>query len=313
MLHCAYAPNYGAFADASVLAELAQEAENHGWDGFMMYDILEPAIGGGAVASAVARGVPTAGTPAVDAWIALAAIAARTQRLRIGTIVTPLPRRRPTTVARQAVAIDRLSNGRLTFAVGTGVVDELAILGEQTDTTTRAAMLDEALDVLQGLWSGQLFSHAGPHYNIRDATFAPTPAQSPRVPIWVGVDGPRAGAHPFRRPLARAARWDGVVAIGTDPGFYDDGYVSVEQITEMLRYIRHVRTSESPFDVVLISGNRNSPKPTDNVLAAYERAGVTWWLSNLPHDLRAAFEFVRRGPPQGQSTRSSTSSPMRRK
>ena len=313
MLHSVYVPNYGDFADASLLAELAQEAERHGWDGFMIYDIMEPAIGAGAVGSSEAYGVPTAGTPVVDAWITLAAIAGRTERLRLGALVTPLPRRRPTTLARQAAAIDRLSAGRLTLGVGTGVVQELAILGEETDTKTRAAMLDEALEVLQQLWSGKCVSHRGDHYQIRDATFLPTPAQSPRIPVWVGVDGPASGSQPFKRPLERAARWDGLVAIGTDPGFYDDGYVSVDQVTDMLRYVRQLRPCGTPFDFAFVSGNRNSPRPLDEVVSAYEGAGVTWWLSNLPHDIGGAFEFVRAGPPRGQSTRSPANSPMRAK
>jgi Luciferase-like monooxygenase len=295
--HCVYTPNYGVFADAAALADLAVAAEGAGWDGFMIYDILDPGIGAGNAGSEDAEGAPRGGVPVVDAWIALATIASRTSRVRIGALVTPLPRRRPITLARQIASVDRLSNGRLVLGVGTGVVGELQMFHEETDTRTRAAMVDEGLEVLAGLWTGQPFTHEGEHYIVRDATFRPTPTQVPRVPVWIGVDGPRPDAEPLKRPLRRAARWDGVLAISSSPGFYDDGYLTPEQITGMLRYLASVRETHAPFDVVFISGSNNSPTPTPEVLAAYEAVGVTWWLRNAPHDLDRAFEFVRQGPP----------------
>jgi hypothetical protein len=295
--HCVYTPNYGVFADAGALAGLAKEAEDSGWDGFMIYDILDPGIGAGNAGSDEVQGAPSGGIPVVDAWVALATIASRTSRVRIGALVTPLPRRRPITLARQIASIDRLSNGRLVLGVGTGVVGELQMFHEETDTRVRAAMVDEALEVLTGLWTGEAFTHEGEHYAVRDAIFRPTPAQAPRVPVWIGVDGPRGSAEPLKRPLARAARWDGVLAISSSPGFYDDGYLTPEQITAMLRYVKTVRESDAPFDVVFISGSKNSPEPTPDVLATYEEVGVTWWLRNVPHDLDGAFQFARQGPP----------------
>jgi alkanesulfonate monooxygenase SsuD/methylene tetrahydromethanopterin reductase-like flavin-dependent oxidoreductase (luciferase family) len=140
-----YLPNFGPFGDARVLADLAREAENAGWDGFFIWDH----IAGGNL-------------PIVDPWVALAAIAIATRKIRIGTTVTPLPRRRPWKVAREAVSIDHLSGGRLTLGVGIGLGDaEWAHLGEETDLKKRGAMLDEGLSVLIGLWSGEPFSYAG--------------------------------------------------------------------------------------------------------------------------------------------------------
>ena len=286
MLYCAYAPTYGLFADAGLVGELAVEAEAHGWDGFMIYDIVEP------IGPADARG-----DPVVDPWVAMAVIADRTEKVRFGAMVTPLPRRRPTVLARQAIAIDRLSNGRLIFGAGTGVVEELEALGEEIDTKVRAAMLDEGLDVLEGLWSGQNFSFSGAHYAIHEARFSPTSAQSPRIPVWIGVEGPRAGAQPFRRPLIRAARWDGVIPVPIDPHFFDDGYLTIEQVSSMVEFIQGARQSTEPFDFAFIAGNRNSPAATQKVISAYERAGVTWWLENLPNDPDAAFRFLQTGPP----------------
>ena len=124
-----YLPNFGPYGDARVLAGLAQDAENAGWDGFFIWDHI-------------------AGwdLPMVDPWVALAAIACGTYRIRIGTTVTPLPRRRPWKVTREAVSIDHLSGGRLTLSVGIGGgKSEWAQLGEETDLVKRGAMLDEAL------------------------------------------------------------------------------------------------------------------------------------------------------------------------
>lgn len=286
MLYCAYVPTFGAFADPALIGEVAVEAERHGWDGVMMYDIVEP------IGPAEARG-----DPVVDPWVAMAVIADRTDTVRIGAMVTPLPRRRPTVLARQTVAIDRLSNGRLILGAGTGVAAELEALGEETDTKTRAAMLDEGLAVLDGLWSGETFSFSGDHYTIREARFTPTPAQSPRIPVWIGVEGSRAGAPPYKRPLARAARWDGVVPVASDPDFFHDGYLTLDQVTAIVRYIHEVRVGDAAFDFAFISGNRNSPTATAEVIAAYEAAGVTWWLENVPQDPAAALDFVRGGPP----------------
>src|SRR3954452_1450283 len=167
-------PNFGAFGDARVLVELAQETEAAGWDGFFLWDLV--------------TGLPPHNYPVADPWTALAAVAMATERIRIGPMVTPLPRRRPWQVARQAVTLDRLSGGRLTLGVGIGVntADEYSRFGEPADDKTHGAQLDEALDVITGLWSGQPFEYAGMHYTIEARTqFLPTAVQQPRIPIWV--------------------------------------------------------------------------------------------------------------------------------
>jgi hypothetical protein len=285
MRFCAYAPTFGRFAEAGALGTLAAEAERAGWDGVMIYDVMEP------IGPAEAPG-----DPVVDPWVALAVMASRTERIRMGAIVTPLPRRRPITLARQAVAVDRLSNGRLILGFGTGVVEELAVLGEETDVKRRAEMLDEGLEVLEGLWTGEPFSFSGRHYVIRNAVFQPKPLG--RIPIWIGVAGPAQGAQPFKRPLERAARWDGIAPVAIDPDIFHDGHLSVEQVETMLGQIREIRPPDLPFDFALLSGlNGNSPRATADAVAEYEHAGVTWWLENVPSDLDEALEFVRQGPP----------------
>lgn len=287
MRFAAYAPTFGRFAEADALGAVAVQAERGGWDGVMIYDVMEPI--GPAEAS---------GDPVVDPWIALAVMACRTERVTIGAIVTPMPRRRPITLARQAVAVDRLSNGRLVLGFGSGVPEELAVICEETDARRRAEMLDEGMDVIKGLLSGEQFSYVGKHYTIRNATFRPTPVSPSGIPIWIGVNGPARGAAPFKRPLQRAARWDGIAPVATDPDIFHDGHLSTQQVEAMLDYIRRIRPSDEPFEFALLAGiNGNSPPATPENIAAYEQAGVTWWLVNVPPDLDDALEFVRRGPP----------------
>lgn len=177
-------PNFDVHADPRVLARLARDAEAAGWDGFFIWDhILFDPYGGIALS---------------DPWVALAAIALGTERIRIGTMVTPLPRRRPWKLAREAVSLDHLSGGRLILGVGLGdpVREEFAWLGEETDNRVRAKKLDEGLAIVTGLWSGEKFAYEGEQYQVKETIFLPRPVQSPRIPIWV------AGAWPTRRRSA---------------------------------------------------------------------------------------------------------------
>jgi len=146
--------------------------------------------------------------PAVDPWMALAVTARLTSRIRLGPLVTPLPRRRPWNVARQAASLDRLSGGRAVLGVGAGSqrTAEFAPFGEHASLAARAAMLDEGLDLLAALWSGELVRHAGPYYRVEGVRFVPVPVQQP-LPVWV------AAIWPSRRPLRRASRWQGVVPL----------------------------------------------------------------------------------------------------
>jgi len=145
-------PNGGACADARTLAGLAHLAEEAGWDGVFLEDYI------------VWQGHQDA--PTYDPWVALAAMALQTERIRLGTQVTPLSRRRPWKVARETVTLDHLSNRRLILGVGLGDTSidvSFTHFAEVTDARLRSKMLDEALDVLVGLWSGQPFSYHGEH------------------------------------------------------------------------------------------------------------------------------------------------------
>ena len=200
-----YVANYGEFSDVRALGELAREAEVGGWDGIFLFDSIQPSE-------------PGSYEPVADPWLALMAIALATERIRFGTLVTPLARRRPPKLDRETVTLDQASRGRLLLGVGLGygpsADPEFAGLGEDSDPVVRAAKLDEGLEVLTGLWSGKPFSHAGQYYQVQETTFLPTPVQTPRIPIWVG------GFWPNRRPMRRAAvmtacshsTWTGPVA-----------------------------------------------------------------------------------------------------
>lgn len=274
--------NHGSLADPRLIAELARAAEAAGWDGFFVCDHL---TAGGATPQ-----------PIADPWIALAAVAAATEQVLIGPMVTPLPRRRPWQLASETVTLDALSGGRLVLGVGSGTGEgSFGPFAEAADLRVRAAMLDESLAVLTGLWSGQSFSFDGEHYKVQDATFLPRPVQRPRIPIWV------AGHWPHRRPFRRAAAWDGVFVDVDGTGDWTAGHIApLEGLRAAAAYARSQRAEGSPFEVVI--GGRS---PRDRARAAdrlgpYAEAGLTWWVEGIhpafgtPSELRATIE---RGPP----------------
>ena len=192
-------PNLRECADPRLLADIAREAEEAGWDGAFIFDSLYSSSWGDD------SGPP----PTADPWIALAAMAMRTERIRVGLMIAPLSRRRPWKVARETVTLDHLSNGRLVLPVGLGFAEDggYAKVGEELDRKKRAEMLDESLAIIDGLWSGEPFSFRGEHYQVDEMTFLPKPVQSPRIPVWV------VGAWPRPKSMRRAARWDCVLPI----------------------------------------------------------------------------------------------------
>ena len=260
MRYGVYVPNFGPYSDARVLADLAYEAEEAGWDGFFLWDqvsktTLTPDV-----------------DPMVDPWIALTAIALRTRTIRLGTLVTPLPRRRPWIVARQTVSLDHLSAGRLIFGVGSGGgYFDFEALGETSDSRTLALLLDEGLEVLTGLWSGEAYHHEGVAYQIKEAQFLPRSIQSPRIPIWV------AGMWPAKAPLRRAARWDGVIPIGRDLPL--TAMLTPEEMREAIQYVASQPGYTPPFEVIHSGVTAGIDAAHDReVVAAYRQVGVTWWV-----------------------------------
>jgi alkanesulfonate monooxygenase SsuD/methylene tetrahydromethanopterin reductase-like flavin-dependent oxidoreductase (luciferase family) len=191
-----YAVNLPIIVNAQTLARLAAEAEAAGWDGVFVWDCLS----GNPEQELEKQEI-------YDPWITLTAIATSTRRVRLGTMVTPLSRRRPWKVARETVTLDHLSQGRLILPVGLGAAGDWGFtkVGEEMDRKIRAERLDEALAILAGLWSGQAFSYTGRHYQVQEMTFVPPPVQRPRIPIWV------VGAWPRPKSLRRALQWDGIL------------------------------------------------------------------------------------------------------
>ncbi len=248
------------YADAALLCRLASDAERAGWDGFFLWDDV--------------AGGPDA-PPMTDPWVALSAIAGATHTMRIGPMVAILPRRRPWKVARETVALDHISGGRLILGVGIGDGPiEGPQLNEEQDQRTRGAMLDEALDVITGLWSGEPFSYSGAHYRTQDTRFLPRPVQAPRIPIWVG------GAWPNKPPFRRAARWDGVCPLGKGLGLGE--MLRPEQVREIAAYVNAHRTTTDPWDIVHIGTTSGTDVAADTaIVRTYADAGVTWWLENI--------------------------------
>jgi alkanesulfonate monooxygenase SsuD/methylene tetrahydromethanopterin reductase-like flavin-dependent oxidoreductase (luciferase family) len=272
-------PTAGAYANPHTLADLAVEAEAAGWDGFFLWDVL--------------FAEDQAPIPVVDPWIALAAIALRTQRIRIGAMLTPLPRRRPWLVARQTVALDYLSNGRLTFGAGLGYQAlDFTPFGEEYDPRVRAEKLDEGLAVLQGLWTGEPFSFEGKHYHIKEAILLPRPLQSPRIPVWL------AGGWPRRKPLRRAAHWDGLYLMTVNQ--VTNELLTPAEIREIIAYVNTYRASAEPFDVAVNGETPADPHKGAEIVQPYEEAGATWWVEYEAsrESLEAYRARIRQGPPR---------------
>ncbi len=243
--------------------DLAVAADRAGWDGVFVW---ESAYG-------------------FDAWSLLTAMAMRTERVRLGTMLTPLPWRRPWKVASQVATLDRLSGGRAILAVGVGAADDaLGRTGEVTDLRERAALLDEGIDLILGLWRGEMAYH-GTHYDIdlsvRDDLASFRPAQSP-PPIWV------VGKWPYPKSMQRVVRCAGWLP------YMDD--MAPEGVADGLDWLR---AHGAPADIDVIADGET---PGDDP-QRWADAGCTWWLETR----WGAFDAIRidesrdrieAGPPQ---------------
>jgi alkanesulfonate monooxygenase SsuD/methylene tetrahydromethanopterin reductase-like flavin-dependent oxidoreductase (luciferase family) len=286
-------PAFDAFGDVRYLAQSAAAAEAAGWDGFFIWDhmIYDPTF-----------------FPMPDPWVALAAIAMQTQRMRIGALVTPIARRRPWKVARETVSVDLLSEGRLIFGAGLGdpVQWDYGFFGEDEDARARAEKLDEGLEILKGLWTGEMFSHIGKHYRLAPMRFEPKPLQQPHIPIWIG------GGWDKRKPQKRAARHDGYMPLKWG------GTLTVEDWQEIRntldRYRRQYDTQDKPFALV-----HSGETPGDDLAAATEMVqpyvdfGIDWWIEGIhpwrwgagwedpitAESIERMNERIRQGPPRG--------------
>jgi len=268
--HGIYLPPFGPFGDPGDLVELARRAEAAGWDGVFLWDH-----------------VTGARSPIADTWSTLAAMTRVTRRIRLGPMVTPLPRRRPWVVARQASAVSRLSGGRLVLGAGLGTDEtgDFSHFGEETDERLRAARLDESLDLIRRIWAGEEIRHVGEHYRVSLDATAPEPHP---LPIWIGS----STGHP--RVLERAARADGIFP---NPG---EDVLTPDDV----RALAARMPDDRPFEIV-VRGNASPAwdEPPRVDLAALAEAGMTWWLESLfwLDSLELSMKVVDAGPPAAVS------------
>jgi alkanesulfonate monooxygenase SsuD/methylene tetrahydromethanopterin reductase-like flavin-dependent oxidoreductase (luciferase family) len=272
-------PNVGPFGGPLLLVELAVAAEEHGWDGFFVWDHQlwhDP------------------GWDVADPVVVIAAVAARTARIRVGILVNVLARRRVGKVARESVTLDLLSGGRLVVGAGLGsLAAEFTAFGESGEPRQRAARLDESLHLLDALWSGEPVTFLGDYVTAEGVTMLPRPVQRPRIPIWC------AGRWPNRAPFRRAARWDGVMPTHASYGLGET--MPPDELRAAIAYTRQHRTAAGPFDVAL-EGRTDGAAPDRGAkqVTPYLEAGLTWWIEALgwwrgtPLD---AMTRIRQGPP----------------
>ncbi len=265
--------------EVRTLVSLAVEAESAGWDGVFMADTVW----------------------GIDPWVTLSAIASRTQRVRLGTMITPLSRRRPWKIASETATLDNLSYGRVVLPVGLGATDTgFAEFGEIIERKMRAELLDEGLAIVTGLWRGQPFAFDGKHYHVRPTTFypPPPPVQSPRIPIWV------VGAWPHKKSLQRAARYDGLLPAKMDAnGSFTE--VLPDDIRAMATFVAEYRSANdisAPFDIVSEGQTSGQDKGeiADKIQPMAE-AGITWWCESMWQGANEASDVARRvrlGPPR---------------
>lgn len=274
-------PTTGVFADPRLLADLAVEAEQAGWEGFFIWDLL------------LGVSEPDQAEPVADPWVALTAVALATTRIRIGALMTPLPRRRPWQVARTVSTLDRLSGGRVIFGAGLGYQPrEYQAIGEDPDARKRASKLEEGLTIVDRIWRGEPVTINGEHYRLDLPRLLPRPVQTPRVPIWLAAGWPR------RRPVRRAAHWDGVylMTVNQETG----QLLEPEDLREVAEFVKLHRPDRPRFDIAV------NPKPsasTDRAgqARAYQEAGATWWVELPPADDESAGDYrqrIRQGPPR---------------
>lgn len=266
--------------DPRTQADLAAQAELAGWDGVFTFDAID--IGGMEMH---------------DPWIVLAAMAMRTERVRLGALVFAPTRRRPWKLAREALTLDHLSGGRIVLPVGLGALDDkgFGATGEATDIGERAAILDETLQILDALWSGEPVRHQGPRYRIDGMTVRPLPVQRPRIPIWV------VGAWPAARSMRRAARWDGVVLQPRDRDRWRaDGAGIIREAAGWIAVERARAGHGGPFDIV-VDGTTRPGEPADTArVAGLAEAGATWWIESdwSSGTLKAMRKRIAAGPPR---------------
>lgn len=237
------------------VVSLAIAAEEGGWDGFFIWDNLGQAMS--------------------DTAVVLAAIAVQTKRIKIGPMVTGVPRRRPWKLAKEIITLDLLSEGRIIFGAGLGEGMFYEKFGEETDDKIRAEKLDESLEILNAFMSGKEVNFEGKHYKVDSLTYKP-PVQSPRVPIWV------AGFWPKKGPFRRAAKWDGIMPHTTRVVKDENAILSTEEVEASLKFIQdHREGTLDNFSYVMLNPIPEDEEKKQKLLEKYQKLGVSWWVDSV--------------------------------
>jgi alkanesulfonate monooxygenase SsuD/methylene tetrahydromethanopterin reductase-like flavin-dependent oxidoreductase (luciferase family) len=262
------------YGDADAAMGLAVLAEEHGWDGFFVW---EPVWG-------------------IDAWVSLTAAAVRTERIRLGTLLSPLSRMRPWKVAGEYATLDNLSKGRVILSVGLGAADTgFAEFGEQTDIRTRAELMDEALAIITGLWQGQPFEFSGRHYTIGPTEFFPPPAPIQQT-VWV------VGLRGSAKSMARAAKYQGLLpSVRDDKGKWRR--LAHEDVKAMRQYMTDA--GRGPDYDIVVEGTTpgDDPATARSQIQDWAAAGATWWIESMwesqfeDNTLELVARRIKQGPP----------------
>jgi hypothetical protein len=264
------------YTNARMVAKLASLAEEAGWDGCFLGDAIW----------------------CEDPMISLAAAAMSTQRIRLGTMIIPMPLRRPWKVASESLALDHLSDGRLILGLGTGAVwmGWKSFPDEVTDTRLRTEMLDESIDILTLLYQRKQFDYDGKHYHLKltlldEQHYPPKPVQQPRIPLWV------VGIWPKKKSMRRVLKCDGVIVEKSGEE------VMPVDIQEIKSYVNANRTLTVPFDIVVVGKTTDLERAQlQEKLLPYEKAGLTWWVEDvIGQSPEKVIERIRQGPAKVQS------------
>jgi alkanesulfonate monooxygenase SsuD/methylene tetrahydromethanopterin reductase-like flavin-dependent oxidoreductase (luciferase family) len=276
-------PNWEAGSDVSRLVEAAVAAEEAGWDGVFLADhLVFPPPAELGMASTVDEHWPMP-----DPWVSLAGIATQTSRIRLGTWITPVARRQPWQVARDLATLDRMSDGRVIFGVGLGRRPDYELFGQPWDFKIIASKTDEALGLIELLWTGDRVTHKGVHYEVSDVALLPTPVQQPRIPILVG------GIWPRKPAVRRGARWDGIMTHFPGDGVLPADSTSPEQhASEMVAYYRSV--ADQAGDIFLPAQPENRSSEWADMASDL---GATW-LYTAKHNGSWTLDFdeIGKGP-----------------
>lgn len=258
-------------------AQLAQLAEDSGWDGYFLGDAIW----------------------CEDPMIGLAAAATATKRIRLGTLIVPAPLRRPWKIASETGALDQLSEGRMILGLGAGAtwMGWRSFPDEVTDLRARAELLDETIDILTLLDQRTPFDYNGKHFHVQltlleQIHYPPKPLQQPRIPLWV------PGIWPHRKSIQRTLRCDGLLVEvqGADGRPTEP---TADHIRAITSYVQANRTLTSPFEIVLNGSTAGLDRSQQaSKLLPFLQAGATWWIEGLWGEPAAAvIERIRQGPP----------------